>query len=162
MVVEVYTSNSSTQRLEKEEVNYMIKPIEALATYLEVEQSEIEANDYGTYEVNGEEYMVLTDDEADEKAKEDIDQMVWAFNADFIIEHSKALDYDDASKQIIKAIQEQYESGNDAMKKLIDDFDEFVEDAISADGRGHFLNTYDGEENEITVGGTTYFIYRIN
>ena len=36
--------------------------------------------------------------------------------------------------------------------------DEFIEDAISSDGRGHFLSPYDGEENE----EGDYFIYRIN
>jgi hypothetical protein len=43
---------------------------------------------------------------------------------------------------------------------MIDDLDHFIEDAIRADGRGHFLSRYNGEENEETVGGVTYYIYR--
>lgn len=114
------------------------------------------------WEYGNQEFMVGTDEEADEHAKEYILDTVWAFNADFIIEHSSALDFDEASEKVVKAIAEQYESGNEAMKKLIDDLDEFVEDAISADGRGHFLAGYDGEENVETVNGTDYYIYRIN
>jgi hypothetical protein len=34
----------------------------------------------------------------------------------------------------------------------------FVEEAVSADGRGHFLSSYDGEENE----QDGFYIYRIN
>ena len=50
------------------------------------------------------------------------------------------------------------ESCNEALLKLIDDFDDFVEQAISADGRAHFLNSYDGEEIE----EGEYFLYRVN
>jgi hypothetical protein len=42
------------------------------------------------------------------------------------------------------------------------DIDSLVEDAISADGRGHFLSSYDGDENEETVNGQTFYIYRTN
>jgi hypothetical protein len=55
-------------------------------------------------------------------------------------------------------ISEKCESGNSAMLGLIQDHDAFVEDAISADGRGHFLSNYDGEE----VKQGEYFIYRVN
>jgi hypothetical protein len=41
---------------------------------------------------------------------------------------------------------------------MIDDPDEFIQDAIDSDGRGHFLSYYDGEETEIN----DYYIYRIN
>ena len=40
--------------------------------------------------------------------------------------------------------------------------DEFIEDAISADGRGHFLSSYDSEEVEIDIDDETYFAYRLN
>ena len=139
----------------------MNNKIKALAKSLEIKAKDItEENDY--FNANGAEYLVLTDEEADERAKEYILESVWAFNADFIIEHSNALDFDEASKKVVEAIAEQCESGNEAMKKLIDDLDEFVSDAVSADGRGHFLSGYDGEENEEEINGTTYYIYRTN
>ena len=36
--------------------------------------------------------------------------------------------------------------------------DELIEEAVSLDGRGHFLASYDGHENE----HNDYFIYRTN
>ena len=58
----------------------------------------------------------------------------------------------------IKEVQGRYEDGNQELLRLIDDIDEFVEDAIRADGRGHFLSSYDGDENE----EGDYYIYRTN
>ena len=106
-------------------------------------------------------FLVLTDEEADEKARREIENTVWAFNASFIIEHSK-LPYE--AEEMVKAFQERCEGANDTLLALIEDLDEFVEDAISADGRGHFLSPYDGDENEetVTVGDQmeTFYIYR--
>ena len=30
------------------------------------------------------------------------------------------------------------------------------------DGRGHSINTYDGNEDEETILGETFYIYRVN
>ena len=97
-----------------------------------------------------ESYMVLTDEEADEKVKEYIEDSAWTFNPSFLACHSKA------SIEVFKILSEQCESSNEAVLSLIDDFDHFVEDAIRSDGRGHFLNNYDGVEEEYS----NYFIYR--
>lgn len=134
--------------------------LKALASFLEENEEEITVSKYdeNVFEFGNQEYLVLTDEEADERTEQEISELVWAFNADFIIQHSSALDYDKASEQVVKAIQDLCENGNNAMKKLIDDFDEFVQDAIDADGRGHFLSSYDGEENE----EGDYYIYRTN
>lgn len=110
---------------------------------------EVSRYDEGTFEIGNQSYLVLTDDEADKYCADRIKDSVWAFNKNFIIGQCSALDFDDASEKILDAIQEQCESGNDAMLKLIDDIDEFIDDAKSADGRGHFMNSYDGEENEM-------------
>lgn len=103
-------------------------------------------------------YFVYTDEEADEAVKEYIKESVWAFNASFIIDHS-SLPYE--AREMIEYFQrEKCEGANDTILALIDDFDEFASDAIGADGRGHFLSSYDGEENEEVINGETYFIYR--
>lgn len=132
----------------------------ALATFLgcEVEEISVSRWDDCTFETPEGEYLVCTDEEADQKAYDYIDDSVWAFTPNFIIGQSSVLDFDDASEKIVKAIAEQCESGNDAMKKLIDNMDDFVEEAISCDGRGHFLSSYDGEENE----QDDFYIYRTN
>jgi len=116
----------------------------------EVEDYDVE--DYGN------DYLVLTDSEADEKAKEYILDSVWAFNASFLAGETGI------DEEVFTAIQanDRCESNNSAILRLIDDEDSFVESAISADGRGHFMNSYDGNENEENVFGDTYYIYRVN
>jgi len=49
----------------------------------------------------------------------------------------------------------------DRMADFIDE-DDFIEEVISADGRGHTLSSYDGEEGEITFQNEWYYIYRTN
>lgn len=134
--------------------------IEALAEFLDVEVKDLEVSswDENTFVLGDQEYLVLTDEEADDAATERIKESAWAFNKNFIIANSSVLDYDKGSEDILDAIQEKCEDGNDAILRLIDDFDIFVEDAISSDGRGHFLSPYDGNENEVDE----YFIYRTN
>jgi hypothetical protein len=111
-------------------------------------------------EFEEENYLVLTDEEADEKAADYINDSLWAFNADFIIDHSK-LPYE-ALEMVQSFQQEKCEGANETIEALIEDMDGFIKDAIGADGRGHFLSSYDGNENEETVEGITFYIYRIN
>ena len=49
----------------------------------------------------------------------------------------------------------------DSIERYIDR-DAFIQGAIDADGRAHGLSSYDGEENEISLGDEWYYIYRIN
>ena len=98
-------------------------------------------------------YLVLTDTEADERARESILDLVWAFKPDFLESHTGV----DAS--VFKVLQQKmYEDANCAILKLIEDKDHFVDDAILSDGRGHSLAQYDNEENE----EGPFFIYRID
>ena len=106
------------------------------------------------YDTDEGEYMILDDNEANDIAREDIEESLWAFNPEFIIAYTN-LPYD--AVEIIRCFQERCENANEAIYALIGNMDEFVDDAISADGRAHFLNTYDGEEIE----ADEYFIYRM-
>jgi len=105
-------------------------------------------------------YLVCDDDEAQEKTEIYIKESVWAFNASFIVDHSK-LPYE--AKEMIENFQTtKCEDANETILALIEDFDDFVSDAISADGRGHFMNSYDGHEHEVNIDGTYYYVYRMN
>ena len=53
------------------------------------------------------------------------------------------------------------ESANGLVTALIEDMDEFIEDAVSADGRGTFLSSYNSEEVEVVVDGEYFYAYRI-
>lgn len=133
-----------------------MKKIEALAKFLECEQDEILESRYddNVFEYGREDYLVLTDSEADEAVNNTISESVWAFNASFLQAHIP----DGISKAIIELVQTKCEEANEPLKAMIKNWSHFVSDAVSADGRGHFLAGYDGEENEIGE----YFIYRIN
>ena len=118
------------------------------------------------YEENNGDYLVLTNSEADEKAAEYIKDSLWAFNASFLAGETGIDD------EVFKAIQDngKCEGNNNAIESCIDDMESFVNAAISADGRGHFLAGYDFEENEETVNiygegdaaNATFYIYRVN
>lgn len=107
--------------------------------------------------VQGIEYTAGTDEEMTEAVTEEIEQSVWAFVPSFLASET------DLPIEAFEALQEKYESGNDGVLKLIEKtcgIESFVESAVSADGRGHFLNRYDGEEEKIEVRGKMYFAYR--
>jgi hypothetical protein len=95
-------------------------------------------------------YYGFEDTYYDEDTEEDVeigdDEEVFYMNAGMSLEEH------------IKEIQEKYEDGNQELLRLIDDIDDFVDDAVSSDGRGHFLSSYDGNENE----EGKYYIYRTN
>ena len=140
--------------------------IKALADFLEVETDEITENDWETnaFDCKNETYLVLTDKEANDKAQEEITECLWAFNADFIIEHCSTYEdmdtyeFQSAVKSLRKAQENECENLNPLVKALISNIDEFVDDAIDADGRGHFVSRYDGEENE----QDGFYIYRVD
>ena len=129
--------------------------IEALAAYLDIDIEDIEHDSDMMFDADGEEYMVCTDEEADDYAADNIKESLWTFNVGFIIDHSK-LPYE-AEEMISSFCGEACEDANETIRAMITDMDEFIEDAIGADGRGHFMNSYDGEENE----EGEFYIYRM-
>lgn len=138
--------------------------LEALASFLGCEIEELTQSNWGHYgldsfELGSKEYAIGTDLEADAACAEYITGSTWAFRAEFIASEC-GLPYQLAEP--IQAWQEkECESANDGIVSLIEKtcgMDSFVDSAISADGRGHFLSPYDGEENE----EGEFFIYRVN
>lgn len=96
------------------------------------------------------EFLVLTDEEADKKAEEYILNTLWAFNPHFLQTHTGI------DSEIFKLLEDKCESANEAILRMIKDIDGFVADAIVSDGRGHFINSYDGEEHEVE----DFYIYK--
>ena len=135
--------------------------IKALAEYLGESVENLRNNGDNYFQVvDGMEYLVLTDGEANEKAQEYIEEPLWAFDAGFILETCGR----DSSSNIIRSLRNMQEDScegcNDFIRALVDGtcgIDEFVDQAIIADGRGNFLSSYDGEEGE----QDGYFIYCI-
>lgn len=116
----------------------MKNKIKALAKHLGCKQKEIQQSSYdenifetGDYE----EYLVVTDDEADQ---------LWDEDLDHYIEEIIYPQFDSIS------LSDRY-------------FDEetWKEDARQ-DGRGQSLSGYDGLEHSVEVGEDTFYIYRRN
>lgn len=136
---------------------------EALALHLSIKENEIRQSSYdeNQFEADGGEYLVLTDQEADDKAKEQILDSLWAFNHSFLCSHSEAIN--EIPEKDFQAMQGKLcESFNKAILAMIDDKEHFIKDAILSDGRGHFLSQYDGEENEVKIGNEYFYIYQTN
>ena len=133
-----------------------------LAKHLGVDLDDAQA------EIDSEDYLVYTDEEADEAVREAIEESLWAFTPSFLSAHT------DVDEEVFVALAGRCEENNDSYKRMIKDFDAFVEQAVSADGRGHFLAGYDHEEHycdwqtverkdgKYETVTTEYYIYRRN
>ena len=140
--------------------------IKALAEFLEIEIPEgEELEDVITeetytehaFEAEGNTYLVLTDSEADEAAEEYVTNSLCFFNASFLASETGL------PEEVFSALQEKYEDANETLLTLVNahcdgGIEAFTKTAIRYDGRGHFLNQYDGKEEEQGV----FFIYRTN
>jgi hypothetical protein len=128
--------------------------LETIADFLRVDTDQIEEGyNENIFEFGNEEYLVVTDGEAYELAEEYIKESLWAFRPSFLAEHSKV------SEDIFQALQEKcFEDANEVILNSIIDIDDLVYSAIRVEGIGHFLNSYDGEEESLN----DLYIYRIN
>lgn len=100
-------------------------------------------------------WLVLDEDEALERATEDIKRSVGYFDINFIGR------YTEASEELLGflARYEKHELVEEILK-LDSNFswDRFIEDAVDEDGYGHFLNTYDGRTREL---GSGFYLFRM-
>ena len=135
--------------------------IKELASFLDTSIDNIEAtNNPILFIVDGiEEYLVCTDEEADQLATDYILDSLYCFNTDFIFYHSILNTENSDDNSCMDLIQTlQHDCNNKAILELIEDIDSFIQDAIISDGREHFIAFYDGMEN---IQGD-FFIYRYN
>lgn len=136
--------------------------IRAIEAYTE---STVINNDGQRFEMeDGTEWLVLDDYEADEFTREEIEDSLWAFKPDFIIHHMTNCDKLTKKQEsdLIAALSRLQgslcENCNPLFSAIIEDLDEFVDDAIASDGRGRFLARYNDEEIELE--GTDFYAYR--
>lgn len=139
--------------------------LEAIACHFEVSVEDVAVAGYDHYDltvynVDGSEYAIGTDDEADFAVANYIKESAWTFNADFLAQQT------DLPEEIYRAMQDKCEGSNDAVSKLIEKtcgWDRFIFEAVKADGRGHFLSGYDGKEIEISAedsGKVAFYAYK--
>lgn len=128
-----------------------------LYIHIDMEPNNIDFN-HGVFKVGLRKYIVLTNEEADKKAYENIEKSVWSLRSDFIMKTCN-LHINDAES--LKNMQKNMcEECNNFIKAMIEGtcgMKKFVETAVKNCGREYFIATYDKQEN--VVGD--YFIYRI-
>lgn len=136
------------------------EPLAVLAAYLEVDPEDLEEQEWGHYGLSlfadtVHEWAIGTDEEANAACLAYCEETLWAFKASFLLGYMTA----GLREKDIETIQERCEDANPAIRALVgESLSWLVRDAIGADGRGHFLSSYDG--NEIEAQG--FYIYRIN
>ena len=113
----------------------MKNKVKALAQHLGVSKKDIEQSTYdeNIFEFVGQEYLVVTDEEADDLWEQELDSYL---------------------EECI------YPELTGDLSRYFDD--EAWKRDVKFDGRGHSLARYDGHENEETVKDETYYIYRVN
>jgi len=142
----------------------------ALASHLGMDandiESEISADRYteNAFDAEGKTFLVLTDEEADEAARDAVRDSLWACNASFLSSYIPALRDARASKAWQKMVGELCEDAGPLVEAMLGNrLEECLDDAVSLDGRGHFLAGYDSEESDAAVDNAgTFYIYRTN
>lgn len=152
----------------------MITKRQVLATYLNhVNGEDFDPNDLdqasmdeNIFEHGLETYIVLDEEEANRYARDRILESLFAFRPEFIVEHSRmnldTVDVDAVTEALGQMQEKLCERANPLIEALLEDKEKFVEAAIQADGRGHFISSYDGEENVAVEEGQNFYIYRDN
>ena len=135
----------------------MTKKIKALAKFLCVDADQITRIGKGRFFCNSlqNDYLVVNEAQRDQLCIDNIEDMLWAFNASFLKQHM----HRNVSEKAILKIQELYEDANLTIRAMVGPrLEGLIAQAIGLDGPAHFLNTYDDQEHE----QDGYFIYRMS
>jgi len=108
--------------------------------------------------IDKEDYLLLTDEEAQKAAREEITRSLWAFSPNFLSEATGL------PQKVFEAIQANglCEDNNEAMWALVKStcgLSHLVDEAIRWDGRGHFLAYYDHDEQVILGDSSNESVY---
>lgn len=155
-------AGTSIERSETAQRLETLPAVRALCQHLDITPDYIVEAGTKAFVAGGTQYLVLTDDEATTQARAHIRESVWAFRPEFLAK------YVPMPVNAIQKLQEMCEGANPALLAMLDQagkFKQFADDAIAADGRGHFLSNYDGKEavvasDSVAGDGQSFYIYR--
>jgi hypothetical protein len=104
-------------------------------------------------------FRIALESVAQTEVRNYIQESLWAFNSAFLA------DFTDLPTEVFEAIQknDKCEGNNNCLLRLVEKsggLAELVQKAIQADGIGHFLNSYDGKADKITLGGETFVVWK--
>ena len=117
---------------------------------------DVEAESEDMVSIDGNDYAMLTDGDADQECIDYIKESVWSFRSEFLSGETGI------DQSVFEALADKCEGANDAVRSIIDGscgIDAFVDAAIAADGRGRFLASYDSEENEYCDDNGEYWYF---
>lgn len=127
-----------------------------LAKCLGISADTVSSSGRRYFELNDDsaEYLVLDEEEREEELQDNIKETCSYFVPEFLAEETEL------PVEVFKALVDKNEAVYKLLEKCVDGgFEQFCEDAVNADGYGHFLSGYDGEELELT---DDLFAYRTN
>lgn len=108
----------------------------------------------------GQAWYAVHSEDLDQVSTDAVLETAWAFRPQFLADHTGL------PVELFDALvaNNRCEDNNEVvltlLRKVGPGIEAFVRDAIAADGVGHFLSPYDGEEHEITVGKTRWHLFR--
>lgn len=111
---------------------------------------------------DGDEFLVCSEKGANQRARREIRECLWAFKPEFIDQCTKGILDGRAIEALEKMQKSLCEDANELVFSMLRSFKSFWRAAVAADGRGHFLSRYDGREVSYVVDGTPFYFYRQN
>ena len=142
-------------------MNYSeIKNIITLANNYGIDTRELYnniVNESEDFEVDN--YRFIKEDEA---LNEAVNMYKWdnyllgCFNDRFIADNTNL------SLRVVQALQkaEAFEELGELIQE--NDLDAFIEEYVRLDGWGHVFGSYDGSNDEVTINGESYIVFRVN
>lgn len=132
----------------------------ALARFLNCPANQIFNGEYGTNSFTNlyEDYLVLSESEANEEAKKQVWSYIPTFDTDFLIKHlAKPI----PKEEIKELLSNHCDNCLLIIASLIVDYEQFAQEAIEIYGRAYFICFKDKTEYKLKYGGKEYFIYRM-
>lgn len=135
-----------------------------LANHIKCDIHAIKDSKYGKeylYEYENSDYLILTNEEATEEAKQQINDFLWSLDASLIQKHLKT----ELSIGAIQHVQsDMCEKCTFLLLSLIEDTNAFYQEIISTFGRGYFIAFHDFKEHILFDFNENkrYYIYRLS
>jgi hypothetical protein len=157
-----FVSKGTRDKVYKSTTDYLDKYKKDREEYKELDEMAgyVSNTVYHLLEKTGTDYVLMMQEAFLNKKVNDRRQSYTQNDGEYLV-----LDDDEAEKAWSESIENYYEEyiepNLEGNLSAYFDYQKWERDA-KMDGRGHSLNHYDGSEDEVTVDGTDYYIYRVN
>ncbi|GEM_PF-3836345 len=131
-----------------------------LAKFLNRPENKIFSGEYGCNSYNDitTNYLILTEEEANEEAQKHVWGLIHTFDIDFLM---KYLGKQMTKEKVSELMSKHCDNCLLVMASLMPDYDLFAKEAIRKYGRAHFICFGDKTEYKVEYNGQLYLIYRM-